>query len=237
MKPQERVISLAEDQVGYLYKKSNAQLDDFMANAGGKWNKFARDLDALGDFYNGKKNGYDGCDVFVDWLFVTTFGREIGQRMLYQPDRSLGAGTAYSLNYYRQKERLFTAPEPGDQIFFGDIQSTWHTGLVVKVEGGYVHTIEGNAGNPAAVRSCRYLLGNQTIKGYGRPDWPLAPEEQEDDDMKYYEQLADVPTWYRPTVEKLVKKGALAGTGDGKLNVSEDFCRTVTVLDRLGKLD
>lgn len=237
MKPQERVISLAKDQVGYLYKKNNAQLDDFKANAGGKWNKFARDLDALGDFYNGKKNGYDGCDVFVDWLFVTTFGREVGQRMLYQPDRSLGAGTAYSLNYYRQKGRLFTTPEPGDQIFFGDIKSTWHTGLVVKVEGGYVHTIEGNAGNPAAVRACRYLLGNRTIKGYGRPDWSLAPAEQGDDNMKYYKTLADVPGWYRPAVEKLVKKGALTGTGGGELNVSEDFCRTVTVLDRLGKLD
>lgn len=220
------------------YKASNAQLNDFTANAGGKWNKFARDLDALGDFYSGKKNGFDGCDVFVDWLFVTTFGREIAQKMLYQPDRSLGAGTAYSLNYYKQKGRLFTSPEPGDQIFFGDIKSTWHTGLVVKVEGGFVHTVEGNAGSPAAIRECKYALSYKYIKGYGRPDWLLMPEEdEEDDDMKYYEKLEDVPTWYKPTVEKLVKAGALTGTGDGELNVSEDFCRVMTVMDRLGKLD
>lgn len=60
--------------------------------------------------------------------------------------------------------------------------------------------------------------------------------EKEVDEMKYYKTLGDVPEWYRPTVEKLVNAGALQGTGDG-LNVSEDFCRTMTVLDRMGKLD
>lgn len=60
--------------------------------------------------------------------------------------------------------------------------------------------------------------------------------EKEVDDMTYYKTLDDVPEWYRPTVEKLVDAGALQGTGDG-LNVSEDFCRTMTVLDRMGKLD
>ena len=38
MTPQERLIATAEDQVGYLGKKSNAQLDDFKANTSGKWN-------------------------------------------------------------------------------------------------------------------------------------------------------------------------------------------------------
>lgn len=250
MTAQERLISTAEDQVGYMGKKSNAQLDDFKANTSGLWNKFARDLDALGDFYNGRKNGYDWCDVFVDWCFVHTFGRELGQKLLCQPNKSLGAGTGYSLNYYKQKGRFFSSPQPADQIFFGDSKSTWHTGLVVKVESGFVHTIEGNAGNPSAVRACRYVVGGRNIKGYGRPDWSLVPAdkpepeppapkpeepEKEVDNMKYYKTLADVPEWYRPAVEKCVNAGVLQGTGDG-LNVSEDFCRTMTVLDRMGKL-
>ena len=237
MTPQERLIATAEDQVGYLGKKSSAQLDEPKANAGGLWNKFARDLDALGDFYNGKKNGYDWCDVFVDWCFVTAFGRAEAQLLLCQPDRSLGAGTGYSLNYFKQKGRLFSSPEPGDQIFFGDAKSTWHTGIVVKVEGGFVHTIEGNAGEPSAVRACRYKLAGKTIKGYGRPDWSLAPEGKEEDEMVCYKTLADVPEWYRGAVRKAVDKGALNGTGGGELNVSEDLCRTLTVLDRLGMLD
>ncbi len=236
MTPQARLIATAEDQVGYMGKKTNSQLDDPNANTSGRYNKFARDLDALGDFYNGKKNGYDWCDVFVDWCFVTTFGRELGQKLLCQPDRSMGAGTGRSLDYYRKKGRFFTSPQPGDQIFFGDARSTWHTGMVVKVSGGYVHTIEGNAGNPSAVRTGRYVIGGKNIKGYGRPDWSLAPaDEQEDDDMVYYKTLNDVPEWYRPSVKKVVDKGGLNGTGSG-LNVSDDMCRMYTSLDRMGIL-
>lgn len=61
--------------------------------------------------------------------------------------------------------------------------------------------------------------------------------EQEDDDMTYFKTLEDVPAWYRDAVQKAVDKGALHGTGNSELNVSEDLCRTLTVLDRLGKLD
>ena len=61
-------------------------------------------------------------------------------------------------------------------------------------------------------------------------------EPEEEDGMNYYQTLNEVPEFYRPTVEKLVEAGALNGTGSG-LNVSEDFCRIMTVLDRLGKLD
>lgn len=237
MTPQAQVIALAKDQIGYYGKKTNANLDDYKANQSGKYNKYARDLDALGDFYNGRKNGFDWCDLFVDWLFVTSFGRKIGQKMLYQPDRSLGAGTKYSRDYYKRNGRLFASPEPGDQIFFGDNSSIWHTGLVARVENGYVHTIEGNAGNPSAVRACRYVIGSKTIKGYGRPDWSLAPNEKEDDDMTYYKTINDVPSYYRTAVDKVVKAGALRGTGGGELNVSEATCQTLTVLDRMGKLD
>lgn len=239
MTAQERLIATAEEQVGYLGKKTNAQLDDFKANAGGLWNRFARDLDALGDFYNGRKNGYDWCDVFVDWCFVRTFGRELGQKLLCQPNKSLGAGTKYSMDYYKARKQFFMTPQPADQIFFGTATVTSHTGLVMAVKDGYVHTIEGNAGSPSAVRSCKYSLRYAKIKGYGRPDWSLVPDDKKEDDemVVIYEKLEDVPSHYRPTVDKLVKKGALKGTGDGALNVSEDFCRTMTVLDRLGKLD
>ena len=67
-----------------------------------------------------------------------------------------------------------------------------------------------------------------------------APEpepEKEEDGMTFYKTLDEVPEYYRSTVEKLVESGALKGTAEGVLNVSEDFCRTMTVLDRLGKLE
>ena len=62
-------------------------------------------------------------------------------------------------------------------------------------------------------------------------------DEGKNDKMVYYKLLADVPEYYRDAVKKAVDRGALKGTGDGELNVSEDLCRTLTVLDRLGRLD
>ena len=64
-----------------------------------------------------------------------------------------------------------------------------------------------------------------------------APEPGKEDDMTYYKTLDEVPADYRSAVKKLVEAGALEGTGPGVLNVSEDFCRVMTVLDRLGRLD
>lgn len=59
--------------------------------------------------------------------------------------------------------------------------------------------------------------------------------EPKEDNMKYYKNLNDIPNWYRPAVQKLVDAGAIAGTGDG-LNLSEDLCRTLTILDAAGVL-
>lgn len=67
----------------------------------------------------------------------------------------------------------------------------------------------------------------------------LAPKpepEKEEDNMTYYKNLDDVPSYYQATVKKAMIAGALNGTGSG-LNVSEDLCRTLTILDRMGKLD
>ena len=174
MTPQERLVATAMAELGYLGHRSNAQLDMPTANGGGKYNKFARDLDALGNFYNGPKQGFDWCDIFVDWCFVQTFGRELAQKLTFQPNRSCGAGTAYSLGYYKQHGRLFSVPLVGDQIFFGNATSTWHTGIVTQVTANGICTVEGNAGSPSGVHKFQYRLGSNIIKGYGRPDWSLA---------------------------------------------------------------
>ena len=63
------------------------------------------------------------------------------------------------------------------------------------------------------------------------------PEPEREDGMTWYRTMDEVPEYYRPAVEKLVKAGALKGMEADALDVSEDFCRIMTVLDRLGKLD
>lgn len=173
------VITLAESEVGYREKASNANLDDKTANSGGgNWTKYARDLDNLQNFYNGPKNGYAWCDVFVDWLFVTCFGETIGREMLCQPEKSAGAGCLFSAQYFKQAGRWFTSPQEGDQIFFSYSSGEYsHTGIVVMVNGDTVTTIEGNTSDSVGKRT--YIKSNPVIAGYGRPKWELATQDWE----------------------------------------------------------
>lgn len=176
----ENLISLVLNEVGYLEKRSNADLDSKTGNAGdANFTKYARDLDALGNFYNGSKQGYPWCDTFVDWCFVETFGRAEAQRLLNQPNRSYGAGVDYSAKYYKNINRWFDTPEVGDQIFFKSASYQYaHTGIVVEVTDSHVYTVEGNTSgasgvisNGGAVCQKRYTRNYANIIGYGRPNW------------------------------------------------------------------
>lgn len=179
----EAVIAVAVGEIGYKEKASNANLDDKTANAGSaNYTKYARDFDQkYPNWYNGKKNGFAWCDMFVDWCFLTAFGYENALKLLCQPEKSAGAGCTYSLRYYRNKGQLHTSnPKPGDQIFFGNSQDdVSHTGIVEKVDSSKVYTIEGNTSDMVARRS--YALNNSRIVGYGRPAYdaeasqPTAP--------------------------------------------------------------
>lgn len=175
-----KVIAYAISQIGYHEKATNASLDDFTANSGsGNWTKYARDLDALKDFYNGNKNGYAWCDVFVDACFVACYGRAGAQFLLCQPDRSLGAGCEFSAKYYDAKHQFHkNCPETGDQIFFGTSWSNiTHTGIVIGVNSSYVTTVEGNSSDMVAKRT--YVINDSRIFGYGRPAWGEQPKQEE----------------------------------------------------------
>ena len=174
----QKVIDIALAEVGYLEKASNSQLDDFTANAGSKnWTKYARDLDKIPGFYNGRKNGYEWCDMFVDWCFVQAYGIDMAKKLLNQPFNSAGAGCTYSAQYFKTAGQFHTSkPQPGDQIFFGNAANAYHTGLVYKVDASYVYTVEGNTSGASGVIAngggvCRkqYRLNASQIYGYGRP--------------------------------------------------------------------
>lgn len=158
MYDKQKVIDLALHEVGYH-------------ETGNNYTKYAADLDAIPGFYNGAKNGYAWCDVFVDWCFVKSYGVVGAKELLCQPDNSCGAGCYYSADYFRKKGRFHEKnPQPGDQIFFsyreGEVS---HTGIVVEVTGYSVVTVEGNTSDMVAKRS--YPLSDARIYGYGRPDW------------------------------------------------------------------
>lgn len=179
----DKVISIAKAEEGYLEKASNKDLDDKIANAGNKnYTKYARDLDNISGFYNGKKQHYAWCDVFVDWCFVKAFGVDRAKELLCQPTKSLGAGVYYSANYYKQKKQYYTSnPKAGDQIFFKNSNgNAQHTGLVYDVDKNYVYTVEGNTSsasgviaNGGCVRLKKYALNYKYIMGYGRPNYKV----------------------------------------------------------------
>ena len=193
-----KLVACAKNQVGYLEKRSNAYLDDKTANAGSNnWNKYARDIDnKYPNFYNGKKNGYSWCDIFVDWCFIECFGYEKALKMLYQPTKSAGAGCKYSANYYRAHNAFYRQPQVGDQVFFGDYGNEGHTGIVVAVSGNIITTVEGNTSGGYGVESNgdgvylkKYNISTQYIPGFGRPNWGVvssnAGNEEVSDTVSY----------------------------------------------------
>lgn len=115
--------------------------------------------------YSGGRN-QPWCADFVSWSFRQT-GHELpgNQRRL--------AGVSYMESQMKAAGKLHKeTPKPGDIIFFrnrmaSDKGSGRHVGIVEKVEGGRVFTIEGNSGN--SVRRRSYPLDATKITGYARP--------------------------------------------------------------------
>lgn len=191
MSEKNKVIDIALDEVGYVEKATNSNLDSKTGNSGsGNYTKYARDLDNL-SFYNGKKNGYAWCDVFVDWCFIEAFGKARALELLCQPEKSTGAGCGFSMNFYKAHNQFYTSPEAGDQIFFTDGSSIYHTGLVYKVDNSKVYTVEGNTsdvnyvdGNGGKVCKKSYPIGASYIAGYGRPKYDTTTVEEEKKEEK-----------------------------------------------------
>lgn len=168
------VIDVAENEVGYLEKATNNNLDDKTANAGsGNWTKYGRDLiKEIGSPYS---NGAAWCDMFVDWVFIRAFGIEVAKKLL-------GGWSAYtptSAQYFKNMKQWYTSnPKIGDVIFFKNATRICHTGIVYNVDTSKVYTIEGNTSGGSQVISngggvCKksYLLTNSSIAGYGRPKY------------------------------------------------------------------
>ena len=162
----EKLLEIARNEIGYIEKETNSQLDSKTANAGdNNYTKYARDLAAAG-YYQASKQGFAWCDMFHDWIHYIAAGKNAdeAQRVICQSG-PYGAGCEWSAKYYKDAGRYYTSnPQPGDQIFFGNFA---HTGVVEKVEGGIVTTIEGNTTNQVARRT--YSISDSYIDGYGRP--------------------------------------------------------------------
>lgn len=167
------LLKIAAAEIGYKEKQTGSNLYDPEANAGNQnFTKYAKDLHAAG-YYQASKQGCEWCDMFVDWCFLQLCGsREAAEEMTCQTGL-YGAGCDWSAKYYKDQGRFFNSnkvfiPSPGDQIFFNNYA---HTGIVEKIVGNVITTIEGNTSNQVARRT--YAVGSSAIDGYGRPKFAV----------------------------------------------------------------
>ena len=176
----DKVIAIALAEEGYLEKSSDAfrknkkVLDMKVDGAGSdNYTKYGRDMSEL------FKWGFPApwCDCFTDWCFYKAYGEADAKAMLAG---GFSPSTVRSAELYKSKNAWYTSnPQPGDQIFFKDDgKGICHTGLVYKVDSGYVYTIEGNTSsapgvvaNGGCVRRKSYSLTYRNIVGYGRPKY------------------------------------------------------------------
>ena len=166
-----QLVSIAEAEIGYHEKASNANLDSKTANSGNKnFTKYGRDLFNAG-FFNGNKNGFDWCAQFPTWCVWKLTGKDKAKaEYILCVGGDLSAGCGFALKYYKAAGRFDKTPKVGDQIFFkytNDNSTADHTGIVVRVTDSLVETIEGNSGNE--VKRKAYQRTDKTIVGYGHP--------------------------------------------------------------------
>lgn len=164
------LVKLAEDEIGYLEKKSNKDLYSKTANAGsGNYTKYWKEL----------KPSYQGepwCNAFVNWLFYKVYGKEHALQLLCC--KAFDYYTPTTAQFFKDKKQWFTTPKVGDVVYFKNSTRIHHVGIVVIVTTDSITTIEGNTStskavvaNGGGVWSKTYARSNSAIAGYGRPKY------------------------------------------------------------------
>lgn len=164
------LIATAQAEIGYMEKKSNAQLDNKTANVGdGNYTKYWRDLKP-------SWNGSAWCAVWVSWCMYKTFGLETAKKLLkhendfpYVYCPTLGA-----------RFTKYANPQRGDIVIFYRNGTFAHTGIVTKVDGDKFYTIEGNTNNGSTIIAnggsvCSKSYNNSNLPGtkFCRPDYSI----------------------------------------------------------------
>lgn len=207
----DKVIKIAEAEVGYLEKKTNKDLNSKTANAG--YNNYTKYGKEMHDIYPAIMDfPAPWCDAFVDWCFMKAYGIATAKSLL---DGNFDDYTVASAQMFKNKKAWYTSnPKVGDQIFFKDSNGgICHTGLVYKVDNFYVYTIEGNTSgnsgviaNGGGVFKKAYQLNYSRIAGYGRPKYDVETKANASTKKKAY--TGTLPTLKKGQYFKKGDKGA-----------------------------
>ena len=157
---------LLDNQVGYLEKRSNANLDSKTANAGyGNYTKYSRDVNNMGLM---GCQGQPWCATYQFWGCVKIFGKAKALEIM-------GNGF-YNCNSVKAHSRLngtwHSTPKLGALVIF---RNGAHIGRVIRIANGRIYTNEGNTSsgglnnveaNGGCVAEKVYTVGNSQIDGY-----------------------------------------------------------------------
>lgn len=180
---QNSLVNLCKTENGYKGKKSAEQLDDAEANQSGMFTKYARDLDAV-SYFNGPKQGFSWCCVFVCWLYYTILGKEWALKILGQPETgNLAAGTGPLVRYLEKVTVKNAAScEVGDIVLYDytsedGVADYDHVGIIYKVDEKYIYVAQGNAESVKGVGiDFVHSPKHKNVQGIYRPHWELLNE-------------------------------------------------------------
>ncbi|AOW08741.1 CHAP domain-containing protein [Flavobacterium gilvum] len=112
----------------------------------------------------GLGKGYAWCMAFIYWC-TKEAAKDLGvENPLFKTAGVLAM-------YNKEKDSVVTDPQPGDIMILDYGKGLGHTGIVEKVIGTDVHTIEGNTndeGSREGYEVCRRVRKLSTIKGFLR---------------------------------------------------------------------
>lgn len=115
------------------------------------------------NWYGGFGKGTPWCAIFVSWC-----ANQAGIPTSVIPKCSACVnGKKWFSDKGKFRSKSGYTPKRGDIVFFLNGRS--HTGIVEKVVGSKLYTIEGNTRDKVARRN--YALSESTITGYGVPDY------------------------------------------------------------------
>lgn len=211
----DKILDIANAEVGYIekswdaYRKNPTVIYDKVAGAGkDNVTKYAKEMDDMG-VYNGIKQGYPYCNVFIDWIFVQSVGLDRARELLI----GFSAGCTQDWNWLKSAGRIVNNAQRGDLIFFRNLS---HIGIIEKVENGKIYTIEGNTSNEAElitnggqVAKKIYDINSSVIYGFARPDYEKQKDEPVPTPVIEYPLLVRgmSGSYVRLAQEKLLAKG------------------------------
>jgi hypothetical protein len=178
----EKLLDVAKAQLGYAEKSDGY-------TKFGDW--YAQNVDGDHDDYF---KTAPWCDIFLAWA---------ADKAGVTDQAGQFASTVDHAKWFQKQDAWGTEPQPGAFVFYdwsgsGDLDQIDHVGIVERVEGSTLHTIEGNADGYKLMRKTR---DTGSVVGYGYPSKVTV-------EQKYTPRHAGPA----PSVEQLAAPAAAART-------------------------